>query len=52
MAKSRNFSADRRKFLKGAAVAGAATLATPGRWALGPTSLPDESVGSADRTDS
>src|SRR5215470_13755112 len=29
MAKSRKFSADRRKFLKGAAVAGAATLAAP-----------------------
>src|SRR2546430_15057480 len=34
MAKSRNFSADRRKFLKGAAVAGAATLATPGQQAV------------------
>ncbi len=34
MAKSRKFSADRRKFLKGAAVAGAATLATPGERAV------------------
>src|SRR2546422_8581367 len=34
MAKSRNFAADRRKFLKGAAVAGAATLATPGQQAV------------------
>jgi acetolactate synthase I/II/III large subunit len=31
MAKSRKFSADRRKFLKGAAVAGAATFASPGQ---------------------
>src|SRR5207247_10592687 len=35
MAKSRKFSADRRKFLKGAAVAGAATLAAPGETAVG-----------------
>src|SRR2546427_2942232 len=34
MAKSRKFSADRRKFLKGAAVAGAATLAAPGKSAV------------------
>jgi len=34
MAKSRKFSADRRKFLKGAAVAGAATLAAPGETAV------------------
>src|SRR6058998_1068702 len=34
MAKSRKFSAGRRKFLKGAAVAGAATLATPGERAV------------------
>src|SRR5438128_12637675 len=34
MAKSRKFSADRRKFLKGAAVAGAATLA-PAKPAVG-----------------
>src|SRR5207247_2389714 len=34
MAKSRKFSAGRRKFLKGAAVAGAATLAAPGETAL------------------
>ena len=34
MAKSRRFSAERRKFLKGAAVAGAATLATPGQQAV------------------
>src|SRR5256885_1785173 len=34
MAKSRKFSADRRKFLKGAAGAGAATLATPGKPAV------------------
>ncbi|PYS15509.1 MAG: hypothetical protein DMG15_04825, partial [Acidobacteria bacterium] len=34
MAKSRRFSAERRKFLKGAAVAGAATLATPGKPAV------------------
>ncbi|PYS03445.1 MAG: thiamine pyrophosphate-binding protein [Acidobacteria bacterium] len=34
MAKSRRFSAGRRKFLKGAAVAGAATLATPGKPAV------------------
>jgi len=34
MAKSRKFSADRRKFLKGAAVAGAATLAPTGKAAL------------------
>src|SRR5438874_13827074 len=34
MAKSRKFSAGRRKFLKGAAVAGAATLAAPGKTAI------------------
>src|SRR5213594_1560063 len=34
MAKSRKFSADRRKFLKGAAVSGAATLADPGETAV------------------
>src|SRR5947208_13765202 len=34
MARSRKFSADRRKFLKGAAVAGAATLAAPGQSAV------------------
>ena len=34
MAKSRKFSAGRRKFLKGAAVAGAATLAAPGETAV------------------
>src|SRR5947208_3582472 len=34
MAKSRKFSAARRKFLKGAAVAGAATLAAPGETAV------------------
>src|SRR2546428_10699719 len=34
MAKSRRFSAERRKFLKGAAVAGAAPLATPGKPAV------------------
>ena len=34
MAKSRKFSAGRRKFLKGAAVAGAATLAAPGEAAV------------------
>ena len=34
MAKSQKFSADRRKFLKGAAVAGAATLAAPGETAV------------------
>ena len=33
MAKSRKFSADRRKFLKGAAVAGAATFTAPGKTA-------------------
>src|SRR5438552_17204475 len=34
MAESREFSADRRKFLKGAAVAGAASLAAPGETAV------------------
>src|SRR5205823_496416 len=34
MAKLRKVSADRRKFLKGAAVAGAATLAAPGKSAV------------------
>src|SRR5438046_10610992 len=34
MAKSGKFSAGRRKFLKGAAVAGAATLAAPGETAV------------------
>src|SRR5205823_13216500 len=34
MAKSRRFSAERRQFLQGAAVAGAATLATPGKPAV------------------